>query len=101
MLQIKELEDALASAQQAPAHLQAQIDTATDSAESQAIDLASAQARCSELSNELESLRSQLTQAQAEQSAAKDALLAQEALMASQEQQRDVQVGFCAACLSQ
>ncbi|KAA6417667.1 MAG: hypothetical protein FRX49_12355 [Trebouxia sp. A1-2] len=88
---IKELEDTLAAAQQLPAQLQAQLATAAASAQSQSIDLATAQSRCMALTAELEALQSQLAQARAEQGAAQHALVAQQALMTNQEQQRTLQ----------
>ena len=93
VLQIKELEDSLLLAQQASADLQHQLDTATASGQSQASDLAAAQSRCTELSSGLEALQSQLAQAQADEAAATEALSAQQALTAGQEQQRALQVG--------
>ncbi len=98
-MQIKELDDTLAAAQQLPAQLQAQLATAAASAQSQSTDLATALSRCMALTAEQEVLQSQLAQARAEQGAAQDALLAQQALMTSQEQERTLQVGTLTAFL--
>ena len=98
-MQINELEDTLAAAQQLPAQLQAQLATAAASAQSQSTDLATAQSRCMALTAELEALQRQLAQALPEQGAAQDALLAQQALMTNQEQQRTLQVGTLMAYL--
>ena len=92
-MQIKELEDNLAAAQQLPAQLQAQLATAAASAQSQSTDLATAQSHCMALTTEVEALQSQVAQACADQGVAQDALLAQQALMTNQEQQRTLQVG--------
>ncbi len=92
-MQIKELEDNLAAAQQLPAQLQAQLATAAASAQSQSTDLATAQSHCTALTTEVEALQSQVAQACADQGVAQDALLAQQALMTNQEQQRTLQVG--------
>ena len=93
VMQIKELEDALAASQQSAAQVQSQLDTATTSGQSQATDLDAAHSRCTQLSSQLEALQAQLTQAQLEHTKTKDAMLAQEAFMTSQEQQRSLQVG--------
>ena len=53
------------------------------------------------LTAELEALQSQVAQARAEQGAAHEALLAQQALMTNQEQQRTLQVGNLTARLTQ
>ena len=98
-MQIKELEDNLAAAQQLPAQLQAQLATAAASAQSQSTDLATAQSRCTALTTEVEALQSQVAQACADQGVAQDALLAQQALMTNQEQQRTLQVGTLMAYL--
>ena len=92
MSQIKELEDSLLVSQQASAQLQTQLDSATASGHAQALDLAASQSRCTELSAGLEALQSQLAQAKADQAAAAEALSAQQALTASQEEQRALQV---------
>ena len=91
-MQIKELEDSLAAAQQLPAQLQAQLTAAAASAQSQSTDLATAQSHCTALTAELEPLQSQVAQAHADQGVAQDALLAQQALMTNQEHQRNLQV---------
>ncbi len=91
-MQIKELEDTLAAAQQLPAQLQAQLATAVASAQSQSTDLATAQSRCMALTAEVEALQSQLAQARADQGVAQDTWLAQHAFMTNQEQQRTLQV---------
>ena len=91
-MQIKELEESLLLTQQASADLQNQLSTATASGQSQALDLAAAQSRYSELGAGLEAVQSQLAQAQADQAAAAEALSAQQALRADQEQQRTLQV---------
>lgn len=91
-MQIKELEDGVAAAQQSSAHLQTQLDAASASAQSQAAELTSAQQEVSHLRAESESLQSQLTEAQRDQQAARDAYQTQEAAAADTEQQQSVKV---------
>ena len=91
-LQIKELEDGLAAAQQSSAHLQSQLDAASASAQSQAADLASAQAQVTQLRTESESLQSQLAEAQREWQAARDTCQTHEEAAADQAQQWIVKV---------
>lgn len=91
-MQIKELEDGLAEAQQSSAHLQTQLDAASASAQFQAADLASAQAQASQLRAESESLQSQLAEAQRDWQAARDACQTHEGAAADQAQQWTIKV---------
>ena len=97
--QIKELEDALATAQQSSTQLQSQLDTASASAQLQASAMEAAETRSKELKTQLESRQSESAQAQQELSSAKDALQAKQDLMAAQEQQMLAKVhnSCCAA----
>ena len=94
-MQIKELEDALAAAQQLSAQLQAEVQSGSASCQSQAADLAAAQTRCNELTIQAEAMQAQVQQAQTELGEARQAVTAQQALMASQEQQRRLRVCLC------
>ena len=91
-VQIKELEDGLAAARQSSAHLQTQLDAASTSAHSQAVELTSAQAEISQLGAECESLQSQLTEAQSAQTAAKETAETQEAAAADKQRQWAIKV---------
>ena len=99
-MQIKELEDALASARQSSAPLQAQLDAASASTQSQATDLTSAQAQVSQLRGESESLQSQLSEAQHDRQAAKEACQTQEAATANQAQQWTAKVNAVVCSMS-
>lgn len=72
-MQIRQLEDGLAAAQQSSLQLQTQLDAASVAAQSQATDLTSAQAQVSQLRDESEALQSQLAEAQRNQQAAQEA----------------------------
>ena len=91
-MQMKELEDALTSARQSSAQLQAQLDAASASAQSQATDLICAQAQVSELRAESQSLQSQLSEAQRDWQAAQETCQTKEAATADQAQQWTVKV---------
>lgn len=93
-VQIKQLEDGLAAAQQSSAQLQTQLDAASLAAQSQATDLTSAQAQISQLRAESESLQSQLAEAQRDQQAAEEAHQTNTAAAADQAQQWTAKVSF-------
>lgn len=86
-MQIRQLEDGLAAAQQYSAQLQTQLDAASVTAQSQASDLTSAQAQVSQLRAESESLQDQLAEAQRNQQAAQEAHQTNTAAVADQAQQ--------------
>lgn len=86
-MQIRQLEDGLAAAQQSSAQLQTQLDAASAAAHSQATDLTSAHTQEIQLRAESESLQSQLAEAQRGQQAAEEAHQANKAAAANQAQQ--------------
>lgn len=98
LVQVKELEDGLAAAQQSSAHLQSQLDAASTSAQSQAAEVTSARAEVARLTAERESLQSQLTEAQRAQQAARETAATHATAAADEQQQWAAKVHARPAC---
>ena len=92
VLQIKELEDGLASAQHSSGQLQSQLTSASSSAESQAAELTAAQSQATQLKAEVESLQSELAEAQRERQTGREVREAQAAEAGSKQEQWTLQV---------